>query len=248
MIELEPADYWRAAALLDRAPFNVLMAQAVAAGRVGGQIYADATDPSSVYVRHMYGMSWLVGYPEHPEFTEEVAETIADPAVRTAPEWLQVYPLDWTETIDPLVAAGSVTAWHRTNFWFNQVRFQRSFARSDGDTVRCTKDEVDRFEGSTSSASTSSPGVLSLPSSTCRHWPTSAASWSSRRPHLRRHTQGPWRPGAITSKQLGQSCATSISMSAFAARGGTTSPTARPASAWVESTSTSSSSSSSQVK
>ena len=61
MIELEPADYWKAAPLLERAPFNVLMAQAVAAGRVGGRIFADSPDPSSVYVRHKYGMSWLIG-------------------------------------------------------------------------------------------------------------------------------------------------------------------------------------------
>ncbi len=148
VIKLEADQYGAAAGLLDQAPFNVLMARAVLASRVDGVAYADSPIPSSVYVQHKYGMSWLVGYPDDDGFVQEVASALADPSRRSSPEWLQVYPLDWTEILDPLAAAGRIKAWHRTNFWFNEARFRARFARGDGRTAACEKDEVDRFTGS----------------------------------------------------------------------------------------------------
>lgn len=150
MIRLEPEAYHRATRLLDDAPFNVLMARAVLAGKVRGEVYADGYEPTSVYVKHMYGMSWLVGYPEDDELRSRFVETLVDPARRGAPEWLQVYPLDWTELLDPLAADGLLTRWHRTNFWFNRARFLARFPaiQVQARTEPCTPTAVSEFPGS----------------------------------------------------------------------------------------------------
>ncbi|MGA9596474.1 MAG: hypothetical protein WBV06_09975, partial [Acidimicrobiia bacterium] len=104
MIRLDPNDYASAAVLLAGAPFNVLMAKAVVVGRVQGEVFADSVHPTSVYVRHRYGMSFLVGYSTNQEFGSELVANLADKTARHSPEWLQVYPLDWAELLDPLTA------------------------------------------------------------------------------------------------------------------------------------------------
>lgn len=150
MLILEPERYATAAGLLQQAPFNVLMANAVLAGRVHGEVLVDAPEPTCVYVKHKYGMSWIIGYSEDERFRADLAGRLADPGARRVPEWLQVYPLDWTELLDPLAEAGSLTRWGRTNFWFNRARFLRRFpAKGDNPrVVACTADLLDRFEGS----------------------------------------------------------------------------------------------------
>jgi RimJ/RimL family protein N-acetyltransferase len=149
MIRLAKDQYSLASPLLAGVPFNVLMAQAVAEGRVGGVVLADAMQPTSVYVRHKYGMSFLMGYSSNAGFREEIVAMFSDPTLRSSPEWLQVYPLDWTELLDPVAEGGKINRWRRTNFWFNQARFLVRFPRgaSRYDTVVCTSAALDGFPG-----------------------------------------------------------------------------------------------------
>ena len=150
MLRLGREQYNQAAGLLEEAPFNVLMAQGVLTGRIQGEVIVDAPDPATVYVKHKYGMSWIIGYGDDEGFRADLVAVLADPGARTSPEWLQVYPLDWTELLDPLVEMGRLTRWSRTNFWFNQARFLSRFP-SDAESPRiipCYADLLDRFDGS----------------------------------------------------------------------------------------------------
>lgn len=150
MLKLDPTDYGTAAGLLDSAPFNVLMAKAVVAGRVRGEVFVDSLQPTSVFIKHMYGMSWLIGYSDSDAYRAAVAAHCSNANARRSSEWLQVYPLDWTELLDPLVATGSVAGWRRTNFWFNQTRFLTRFPepRGSSTTTPCTASAVRTFPGS----------------------------------------------------------------------------------------------------
>jgi RimJ/RimL family protein N-acetyltransferase len=149
MLRLEPERYATAAGLLADAPFNVLMAKAVLAGRISGDVFVDSPQPTTVYVKHKCGMSWVIGYGEDERFRSELVDMLADPGARTSPEWLQVYPLDWTDLLDPLTAAERLTRWGRTNFWFNRSRFLARFPGNEGlPTVPCTPDLLARFDGS----------------------------------------------------------------------------------------------------
>lgn len=150
MMRLEPDRYSVAAPLLTPAPFNVLMGRAVLDGRVRGEVFVDSAQPSSVYVRHKYGMSFLIGYSETNRFRTELIARLADGAVRSSPEWLQVFPLDWTELLDPLVDDGLIRRWGRTNFWFNKTRFLSRFGEQadTGVTIGCTSRPLEQFTGS----------------------------------------------------------------------------------------------------
>ncbi len=149
MIELGRGDYEIAGPLLSAAPFNVLMAQGVVAGRVSGRVLVDTTEPSSAFIKHKYGMSWLIGYSDSADYQDAVIAEIVDDR-RTSPEWLQVYPLDWTELIDPLVDTGQVAKWRRTNFWFNRARFLALFPRKTlaARTAPCSLGQIESFTGS----------------------------------------------------------------------------------------------------
>jgi len=136
--------------LLDDAPFNVLMAKAVADGRVRGEMLVDSLSPASIYVKHMYGMSFLIGYGADDEFRTDIVTMLADKTRRDSPEWLQVYPLDWTELLDPLVEDGRLRRWGRTNFWFNESRFlsRHPHGAERHPTAPCTAAELADFAGS----------------------------------------------------------------------------------------------------
>jgi RimJ/RimL family protein N-acetyltransferase len=136
--------------LLDRVPFNVLMAKAVVDGRVRGETLADATNPTSIYAKHKYGMSFLIGYSDDEDFRSNIVAMLADGTGRDSPEWLQVYPLDWTELLDPLVEEGRLRRWGRTNFWFNRSRFLSRFPQGEHQhhTVPCTTADLADFAGS----------------------------------------------------------------------------------------------------
>lgn len=121
MNELEPREFHRAASIVKQAPFNVLMAEAVLDGEVPGRVFTDRLDrPRSCYIRHRYGMSFVVGSSPDASWRGEL-ETLftgSGEAGRST-EMLQVFPPAWSgELMSPLVSAGEVWEWGRVNFLF----------------------------------------------------------------------------------------------------------------------------------
>ncbi|MFP4113001.1 MAG: GNAT family N-acetyltransferase [Spirochaetota bacterium] len=151
MVGLAESDYRVVLPLLDRVPFNVLLARAVADGSAAGEIYVDSRDPASCYVRHAYGMSFLVGEPRDESCRAALLRRLADRTRRDgATEMLQAYPESWHDAIAPLVRDGAVKLWGRTNFRFEESVFRARWPAPPGgeDTVRCDASHLARFAGS----------------------------------------------------------------------------------------------------
>ncbi|MFW5836293.1 MAG: GNAT family N-acetyltransferase [bacterium] len=152
MIRLEPADRHAVVPLLDRVPFNVFMAKVVARGAVAGEVWVDRPgEPSSCYVRHKYGMAFLVGRSENCEYRAWVDARAANAdGARHTRDMLQVYPDAWHEAMQPHVAAGTVNRWNRTNFRFDADRFLERFPSVPAKpaVVRARREQVARFAGS----------------------------------------------------------------------------------------------------
>ena len=125
MKKLDPKDYGRVLPLVEATPFNVLMARAVLDGDALGTVWVDSiSTPRACYIRHQYGMSYLLGHTEDSVFRSELDRYLVNgTGDRTEPEYLQVHPEGWHRTIEPQVKLGTITQWGRSNFSFDRDRF-----------------------------------------------------------------------------------------------------------------------------
>jgi hypothetical protein len=101
---LVESEYHRIAELLKDLPMNTLFARAVVEGHVAGKVYVDDPHaPRSGYVAHPYGMSLLFGSPADENFRRALAPyLLGETVVRTSPEWLQVFPDEWSVILDAM--------------------------------------------------------------------------------------------------------------------------------------------------
>ncbi len=139
MVELEPKDFGRAAAVLDAMTGNNLYARAVVERRVAGRVFADrARDPRTFYIVHSYGMSLLAGDHTNGDFNRALrAYALAEGGARNRHEWMQVWPREWNDVLvgllgDVLVPAagntrerGVVELNGRANFRFSPELYGR---------------------------------------------------------------------------------------------------------------------------
>jgi hypothetical protein len=79
-------DYRRVLPLVETTPFNVLMARAVLDGHERGTVWVDSlSPPRACYIRHQYGMSYLLGHTEDSVFRTELSRYCLDTGLQ--PVW-----------------------------------------------------------------------------------------------------------------------------------------------------------------
>jgi GNAT superfamily N-acetyltransferase len=146
MLPLAPHEYPRVSGLLKSLPMNTLFARAVVEGHVAGRVYVDDRPaPEACYVAHPYGMALLSGSPARGGFIRGLARYLAGDALpRPSPEWLQVFPGEWSAAFEDLLGGrlveggsdgaeadapagddGVVVQYTRVNFRFDPARHAR---------------------------------------------------------------------------------------------------------------------------
>ncbi|MCH1639812.1 GNAT family N-acetyltransferase [Paenibacillus timonensis] len=170
MYKLEKRDYAKAVKPLHEVGINRLFAESVVRGESEGEIYADdPARPEVFYVVHPYGMSLLFGSTEKENFNRALRAYLLDEdRVRTADEWLQVYPDAWNGQIrgmlgEKLIHVGEaepagtapagpcVEIHERVNFAFDRDRYLVAKAAVVPEEHRLVKTNgalFDQIEGS----------------------------------------------------------------------------------------------------
>lgn len=139
MKELDFYEYPKYDNLLKTIPLNTLFARSVAKHYISGRIYVNdnLSSPSTFYIAHPYGMSLLFGQTDHPKFNEALTNYLLNKdKKRVKPEWLQVYPSDWSQRLEEILGhhlvrnnqhviddEEKVVEYTRVNFKFNLSRY-----------------------------------------------------------------------------------------------------------------------------
>ncbi|MBK9290438.1 MAG: GNAT family N-acetyltransferase [Bacteroidetes bacterium] len=135
MKRIETLNYKQIIEVIRLVPYNHLFALAVLKGHVFGEVYADNPDaPQTVYIRHPYGMSLLVGKAGEPAQEWLRSEVLNTESKLHGTEWLQVFPHGWNDVIGLITdlkhnGANSnglkkkIELQTRVNFRFNQQKF-----------------------------------------------------------------------------------------------------------------------------
>ncbi|POR00258.1 hypothetical protein AU468_09790 [Alkalispirochaeta sphaeroplastigenens] len=150
MIQLKESEFSSVDSLLDEVPYNVLLAKAVVNGSARGAIWVDCVSkPQACYVRHQYGMAYLVGYTMDKGFRSALMLYLANhDGERVTPEYLQVYPGCWTDVLDPLVSDGALRLWDRSNFRFvPDVERDAASPASKNCVLRADRSSIETFRG-----------------------------------------------------------------------------------------------------
>lgn len=154
MLPLKESEFCCVRGLLDEVPYNVLMAKAVVNGSSRGAIWVDdVPEPRACYLRHQYGMAYLVGYTTDKNFHSGLISYLENTGgERTTPEYLQVFPERWMDVIDPLVADGTITPWDRSNFRFEPhhahgAGFDSLTDVPKGHVLRADRSAIESFRG-----------------------------------------------------------------------------------------------------
>ncbi len=121
---------------------NTLFARSVVEQHVDGTVYVDnPSDPRAFYVIHSYGMSLLYGDVSDDFLHSELKDyMLGDNGLRTAGEWLQIFPSELENRIDEILGSrltifdsdrsqddsGAAVVKHtRVNFKFNRGKFDQ---------------------------------------------------------------------------------------------------------------------------
>lgn len=99
---LNPSDYHRVTPLLRDLPINTLFARLVTERKTEGEVLVDdPLHPRAGYVWHPYGMSLLFGSVAETSFRDGVIAHLAgETRSRSAVEWLQTYPAEWSTLLE----------------------------------------------------------------------------------------------------------------------------------------------------
>ena len=138
MILLKTQDYYKLEQSLKTVEINHLFAQTVIEQKMDGEIYADDPQkPSTVYVKHSYGMALLYGRTDNETFNQNLVNYLLNKEKkRNAGEWLQVFPHEWNTKLEELLAGHfaeptanpsenkqKVIQSTRVNFRFNKSKY-----------------------------------------------------------------------------------------------------------------------------
>jgi len=138
MILLKTEDYYKLGQSLKTVEINHLFAQTVIEQKMDGEIYVDDHEkPSTVYVKHRYGMALLYGRTDNETFNQNLVNYLLNKEKkRNAGEWLQVFPPEWNSKLEELLAGHlaeptknpreikqKVIQSTRVNFRFNKSKY-----------------------------------------------------------------------------------------------------------------------------
>jgi len=114
-------------------PFNMLMARSVISDHADGTIYVDSLEnPHTFYIIHPYGMSFLCGCGYNLDFNNDLLDYFTQRSFpRKKAEWLQAFPRDWDDFMNPLVEQGIILPSRRLNFKFDVRRFYETYKQMD---------------------------------------------------------------------------------------------------------------------
>ncbi|MCL2350471.1 MAG: GNAT family N-acetyltransferase, partial [Defluviitaleaceae bacterium] len=131
---LKSNEYKPLARLLDNVPFNTYFARSVLEGHVDGQVFVnDKENPTSMYVCHKYGMSFLYGDADNAEFNGEISKHFNN-------KWLQAWPRDWDDFLSKIDGVQIDT---RLNFAFNKEIFEQNNGSLDLDAYGVEEASLD---------------------------------------------------------------------------------------------------------
>lgn len=101
MKQLNPEQYSKAKAALQKVSFNNYFARSVIEKHVNGRVYADCQDhPTTFYVLHPYGMSLLFGNPNNHFFNRQFRDYVfGRHNNRSHAEWMQAFPKEWDDVL-----------------------------------------------------------------------------------------------------------------------------------------------------
>lgn len=137
MIQLKTENYYKVLGPLSKVKFNHLFAQTVLEQKMDGEVFVDdPDDPTTYYIKHSYGMALLFGRTDNPEFNRQLKSYLLNENnVRSASEWLQVFPSEWNDKLDQLLNENMVEPseskpdslqiikWSRVNFKFQPLKY-----------------------------------------------------------------------------------------------------------------------------
>lgn len=105
MILLDESHYEKAIEPLKAVTISKLLAMVVVRRQVAGKIFVnDAENPTTFYVIHPYGMSFLFGKTDDEKFNTKLHEYLVNNGgARDKIEWLQVFPDSWRSKIELLL-------------------------------------------------------------------------------------------------------------------------------------------------
>lgn len=135
---MKEKNYCRVQSFLSEVPFNHLFAQAVVDKKVDGKIFVDNLKvPSTVYIKHNYGMSLLCGSFQNESFNGALCRYLLNyENDRLQDEWMQVYPPQWSGKLRDLIGDSiikyeancisdiNIIEEARVNFIFNPEKYK----------------------------------------------------------------------------------------------------------------------------
>ncbi len=162
MILLDKNQYGKAIESLQSVTINNLFARSVAEQKVSGKIFADNPDePRTFYVLNPCGMSLLFGDWTNTDFNHRFKDFALNTQRKVNrelhPEWMQVFPDEWNETLSVLFGeklvpskgntteAGVIELNTRVNFRFDHERYmsqKRPISVSDTTEVKIVKTDA----------------------------------------------------------------------------------------------------------
>ncbi|MBI9093022.1 MAG: GNAT family N-acetyltransferase [Desulfobacterium sp.] len=153
-------DHKLAISRLKDVTINTLFAKSVLEQHVGGTVYVDnSADPRAFYVLHSYGMSLLYGDVSDEFLHAELKDyMLGGNGLRTAGEWLQIFPSELENRIDGILGSrltlfdsdrsqddsgGAVVKHTRVNFKLNRGKFDQFKCQIDLTAYRfCDVDKM----------------------------------------------------------------------------------------------------------
>jgi len=148
MLQLKNELYKSLTYILEDIPTNTQFIRSVLEGHVDGKIFVDREiNPSSIYICHKYGMTFLYGDSGNDLFNSQLAEYFRS---IKQDEWIQTYPQAWDSFLRSLTESAGVEFYSRVNFAFDQKIFEKNtrHASFDNCTVQeATVDIMKNFNG-----------------------------------------------------------------------------------------------------
>ena len=166
MILLEESAYSKVIEPLKEVTINNLLARTITEKHLQGKIFVDNVNtPSTFYIVHPYGMSFLFGNPDNDEFNRQFRQyALNKNNSRDKFEWMQVFPDSWDGKLKDLFnsdlveySANStnekdkVELNGRSNFKLNQdayLAFRQGIPKNKYKIVRTDKEIFNDMKGS----------------------------------------------------------------------------------------------------
>ena len=151
MILLQPKDYFKLLAPLEKVAINHLFAKSVLLQHIHGEVYADqAEDPKTFFIVHPYGMGLLFGDWKNEDFNKQFRNYALEiDQKRSKTIWVQTFPEDWNAVLNKMFEGNfgaKIQMNTRVNFDFDEKHYlQHKVKRQLSEEIEIRKTDKRAF-------------------------------------------------------------------------------------------------------